>query len=104
MQQNQMNSVPVFVEHLLAEKGLSIQDEEAREEIQADLIRRVEMFINATVLEFMPPEKLEDFNNIVKEGDPVKIQDFCEQNIPDLQEVVAKALLRFRDTYLGAGE
>lgn len=102
MEQAQSNPIEQFVEQLLKERNVPVDDPAVMSELKKDLIDRVEAHINATVLEHMPAEKLEEFEQITQSGDESKIQTFCQQNISNLDEVVAKALLRFRTTYLGA--
>jgi hypothetical protein len=50
----------------------------------------------------MAPEKLEDFNRLLDSADAEKIQAFCQANVPDLDDVLAKELLDFRNSYLNS--
>lgn len=104
MKQNQNNPIEKFAEQLLKEKNLSVEDPDVLTELKNDLVDRVEGHINATVLENMPPEKIEEFEKIVESGNEVEIQEFCQRHISNLDEVVAKALLRFRSVYLGLSQ
>jgi hypothetical protein len=100
--ENQSPSIIEFVNRLVEEKNLSIDDTEVLTQIKMDLLDRVEDRINATILEKMPPEKLESFNNLLDQSSEEEIQAFCVENIPNLDEVIAKALVEFKDTYLNS--
>jgi hypothetical protein len=99
-QQNIGDPLAQFVSRLVEEKGLTNLDGEILEQVEKDLYERVERIINAAVLEHMPPEKLEFFEKLLERSDQGEIQSFAQRNIPDLNEVVAKEMLHFRDTYL----
>jgi len=90
-----------FVDRLVEEKGFKGLDEAVMKQIKKDLMTRVEDRINATILQKLPANKLDDFETLLdsKAGEK-KIQDFCTKNIPDLNQEIAGALLRFRDVYL----
>ncbi|MDD3156387.1 MAG: DUF5663 domain-containing protein [Candidatus Pacebacteria bacterium] len=76
-------------------------DEEVLDQIKKDLKPRIENHINMAILKNIPQNKLEDFEKIVDSNDQEKIQAFCNENIPDLKEVIAMALISFRDSYMG---
>lgn len=101
MEQNKINSLDGFAEQLLKEKNITNEDPEVIDSLKTSLVERLEASINALLLENMPADKLEEFNNIVDTGDEEKIHAYCKNNIENLDELVAKALLRFRQTYLG---
>jgi len=90
-----------FVDRLVEERGFKGLDEAVIEQIKKDVMTRVEDRINATILQKLPSNKLDDFETLLdsKAGEK-KIQDFCVKNIPDLNQEIAGALLRFRDVYL----
>jgi len=54
-----------------------------------------------SILKNIPESKLEEFENLLDENDQIKIQAFCSKNISDLNQVVAMALINFRDSYTG---
>lgn len=93
--------IDLFIERLVAEKGLVLPDPEVRAQVVLDLRERLENIVNASLIEHLPPEKLEAFEALLdtKASDEA-VQAFCSEAIPDLSEVVAGALLRFRDVYL----
>jgi len=77
-------------------------DEEVIDQIKKDLRPRIESFVNVSILKNIPEDKLEEFEKMLDTTDPVRIQEFCSKNIPDLNQIVAVALADFRDSYLGA--
>lgn len=91
-----------FVDRLLEEKAYFDVDEETVLQIKKDLSDRLEDKINASLLEKMPPENLEEFEKLLDEGNTQKIQEFCQAHILNLDEVVAAALMDFRRLYLNA--
>lgn len=102
--ENQSQAIGGFIDKLIEEKNFGSQDidGEVLQQIKIDLTDRVEDRINATILENMPAEKMEEFNAILDQDDSQAIQNFCQHNIPNLAEVIAQALAEFRDTYLKA--
>lgn len=90
-----------FIDRLIEEKGLDNLEEETLKQIKLDLHERLEDRINAAILEHMPPEKLEEFDSLLDAADESATQAFCKKNISNLDEVVAAALVAFRQTYLG---
>jgi hypothetical protein len=91
-----------FVQRLIEEKNFHELDQEILDQIASDLLGRVEDRINATILENMPVEKMEEFNALLDHADDVQIQEFCHENIPNLDENIAQALVSFREAYLNA--
>lgn len=98
--ENQSLSIDDFVNRLVNEKGFDEVEDEVRDQIKTDLRDRVEDRINATILQNLPPEKLEEMDKLLENGGPQEIQSFCRENIENLDEVIAQALVDFRNTYL----
>lgn len=90
-----------FVAQLLDEKGLGSLDDAVKEQMAADLLKRVHDRINATIIKHLPPEKLEEFEGMLKSSDAETLQNYCKEHIVNLDEVLAAELVRFRQTYLG---
>jgi len=92
--------VSEFVGRLMQEKNFQNLDQKVMSQLKDDLSERVEDRINATILQHMPPAKLEFFNELLDSATGEELQVFCQENIPKLDEVIAEALLDFRNTYL----
>lgn len=101
MAQQTQDSLQSFVDRLTEEKGLSNLDREVLAQIKTDLLSRVEDRINASIVEHMPAEQVEFFEKLVERGEKTEIHAFCERHIPGLDEMIAKELIAFRNTYLG---
>lgn len=99
---NETQIMNEFVERLIMEKDFENIDSEVREQIRQDLLERVEERINATILENMPTEKLEEFNALLNSANSDEIQSYCQKNISKLDEIIAESLVQFRDTYLNS--
>lgn len=89
-----------FVKRLVDEKKLTNPDSEIINQICLDLKEKLENRLNAVIIANLPPEKLVDFEKELAEKDDIKIQKFISQNIPTLDEIFAKELIIFRNTYL----
>ncbi|TSA43749.1 hypothetical protein D4R49_02365 [bacterium] len=96
----EITDLKLFTGRLMAEKGLEGLDNDVRTEVHADLLSRVEDRINASLLALLPPDKSHEFEQVLDTGDEKKIQEFISISIPNANEVVAEALMAFRQTYL----
>lgn len=89
-----------FVDKLVDEKGLNKLEHEILAEVKHDLHERVDDRLNAVILEHMPEDKLEEFENKLDSATDEDVQGFIKEAIPDLEEVLAAELVAFRATYL----
>ena len=99
---NQSQVIGEFIKRLIEEKNFQNLEYEVMEQIKSDLTERIEDRINVTILENIPKEKLEEFNAVLDNANSEEIQAFCQNNIANMDEVIAKSLLDFRNTYLNA--
>ncbi len=97
------NNLEMFVDKIMAEKKLPVLSVDVKQEMKEDLIERIEKLINAEILINIPPEHLASFESVLESGDSVEIQKFCQKNVPNIQTIVAGALLRARSAYLTGG-
>lgn len=91
-----------FVERLIKEKGLDYLEDDVLDEIRADLYSNLEDRINTVIVEKLPKDQLGAFEKLLDSGTGDDTQAFVRKHIPDLDEVVARELVGFRDTYLGS--
>lgn len=103
MDENELTNDPIaaFIDRLIEESSLKDLQDEALEEAKKGLRERVEDHINAALLAAMPPEKLEEFDQVLARGNAEEAQNFCSANIDNIGEVTAAALAGFRASYLG---
>lgn len=90
-----------FARRLLEEKKFENVDAEVKAQLESDLIDRIENRVNVAILEKMPKDQIVDFESLLETGTDEEIQNFCQNNVEDFQNVVAQALLDFRAAYLG---
>jgi len=90
-----------FVDRLLEEKKMSNLEPEILEQARQDLIEKAEDSIKAAIFENLPSDKMEKFVQLLGSNDADLIQSFIKESVPDLESVIAKALLNFRHSYLG---
>lgn len=94
-----MQPIDQFVEKLIQEKGIKETDQQILAEIKKDLTKRVEDRIKAVIVKNLPESKLSEFESKLDAPD-AEMQEFIAKAIPNLKEVIALELLRFRNTYL----
>lgn len=92
-----------FAEGLLIEKGLGEMEPEVKEEMVEDLLERINAFVDRAALESLPPEKLEELNRMIDNdtATPDNVAELIKNSGQNTDEMVAKALEKFRDVYLG---
>lgn len=100
-QENNLD-LKVYVDRLVEEKNFP-KDLEAEviDQIKKDLLSQVESRVNAVIISNLKEDKLEEFGNLLdKDISDIEMQSFCNENIPNLSELIATELLIFRDSYL----
>lgn len=90
-----------FIDRLIEEKGLQDLELDVLDELKADLTSRLEDQLNATIIANLPPNKLEEFENIITGGSDEENQVFIKTHVPDLEAILAKQMVDFRLTYIG---
>ncbi len=100
---NEQNSMELeqFVDKLLEEKQIEGITPEIRAQMKLDLLSRVEDRINAALIANMNPDQMKEFDALLETNNETEVQQFLKTNIPDLETVLATALINFRATYIG---
>lgn len=99
--QNVDEMVDSFISQLVVEAGMDKNVEaDVLTQLKSDLRERLQDRINAVLLSQIPEHKLEEFEELLDEGDQKATQAFCEQNIPNLAELIAAELAGFKKRYL----
>lgn len=75
---------------------------EVKVELHKQLSERMEALVNAAIVAALPTSSLEEFEKVLEKEDQQAVIAFCESKIPNMDEVVARALLQFKEDYLGA--
>lgn len=93
--------VKAFLEDLLREANIPEILPEQKELMIEELYVRLDQFLVATIAEYMPEEKLEEFTKLVEtDPNPETIQRYLQENLPDAQDVLTVAFGKFRQLYL----
>ena len=71
-----------FINKILEEKGVLSMDKEVVDQMRSDLTDRLETRINASVLENIPKDKLEEFEALLDKDNDSDIQVFISKNVP----------------------
>ena len=91
-----------YLEGLLADANIHPVDAAMQEDMLLDLYVRLDNYLATAILDNMPPEHLDAFIKLNKEAkSKEEIEAFLQKNLPNAQEVFAKAFVAFRDIYLG---
>ncbi|MFA5184384.1 MAG: DUF5663 domain-containing protein [Patescibacteria group bacterium] len=94
-------SLEQFVSRLLEEKKLVSLELEVLKQAKEDLLSKAEDKVKAAIFDNIPGDKLEEFSRVMEANDEAKLQSFIQAAVPNLEQVVAQALLEFRTAYLG---
>lgn len=94
--------IKLFLEKLLSAAHGQSLPQKLRDQMERDLYGRLQNHLMVSFMQALPNERAEEFDKFMsKEPKQEEIQKFFETNIPDLPEVSARALLEFKDVYLG---
>jgi len=90
-----------FVEKLIEEKNYPNLEPEILAQMKEDLNLRLENLINVTIVNSLPDEKLEEFEELIdKQVGVEEMQKFMSDNIQGLPDLISRTLLDFRKKYL----
>lgn len=89
-----------FVDKLIQDKKMDSLEPEVLVEVRNDLLRMAEDKINAYLIKALPKTKIEEFNTVLDSDEEDKIKSFLNSNIPDMDVVIARALVDFKSQYL----
>ena len=101
-----MQTIDEFIESLLNDKGITNIEPEIREELKADMKKRLEDEINRAAIEALSEEKAAELAKLVEQPDFTneKMTEFMTNSGVNLTEVALETMLRFRNFYLDAEE
>jgi hypothetical protein len=91
-----------YLENLIDDANITTLDGKMREDLITELYGKLNDFIVATIVNNLPPEKMEDFIKMNEEQrTQPEIEQFLQENISNSQELMANAFVEFRNVYLG---
>ena len=101
-----MQNVDEFIESLLNDKGITDIDPEIKEDLKADMKKRLLDQIDRAAIQALPEDKAVELAKLVEQPDFTneKMTEFMQKSGVNLTEVVADTMLKFRGFYLGTEE
>lgn len=97
-----MQKLNEFVENLLKEKDISIDDEEVKKQVVADMVEELEKQIKLASVEALPEEKAKELATKLDEPDFTneKFTEFMQNSGVDFEKITEDVMSRFRKLYL----
>lgn len=85
----------------MQEKSVAVSDTDVKEEMLNDLNQRLQAKLFAAILVKLQGPALKEFEKLLAgTPDPAKVQSFMQENVQDAGNVLAQAMLEFREAYL----
>ncbi len=96
--------IDLFIEGIIAEKGVEVPTEEIMEDTKKDLKNQLLAEIDRSLIAELPDDKLEELNRAAAatgQLDPNTVAEAIEAAGLDVAEITAGTMQRFRELYLG---
>lgn len=94
-----------FLEALIDQAKMVSIDENMRQQLVAELYKRLDNFLTAKLVDHIPPENFNQFIKLNQEGkSQEEVNQFLKNTVPNAELVFANAFNEFRDLYLGSIE
>jgi len=91
-----------FISDIIDAKGYKTLDSDVRRQLEQDLKNRLIALINRAVLEALPENKIDGFNDLLDRGaSPQEVQHYKATSGVDTKKITLETMLRFRSLYLG---
>jgi hypothetical protein len=97
------NELNVFLERLIEEKGFENLSEKLKADILEGLNKRLMAYIITGIAKNLTAEQAEKMNRMIEDGKEHsldQIQKFLGENVSNIDEIVAQAMMDFREVYL----
>jgi hypothetical protein len=92
-----------FIERLLVDAGVSAADAAGHERLVRGLFDKLDGYIIDTVVDNLPPEKLDDFTSFIQKNPSREaLNEYLGRTLPNAQDVFVAAFTGFREAYLSA--
>jgi hypothetical protein len=90
-----------FLEGILQDANMQSLDDAMREEMISELFARLDSYMTSVIIDNLPPEHLEAFTKMNEEKKSrEEIEAFLKEKVPNVQEILTKAFMDFREMYL----
>ncbi|MEK7497056.1 MAG: hypothetical protein AAB657_04115 [Patescibacteria group bacterium] len=94
--------IKLFLTKLMVEKGVFDLPTDLQTDLLESLHQRLQAFLLLTLTNKLSTEQVKQMDGLMESGemDMIKSYDFFRASIKDVDEVVAKAMMDFRQVYL----
>lgn len=91
-----------FISDIIDAKGYKTLDSDVRRQLEQDLKNRLLDQIDRAVLEALPENKIDGFNDLLDRGaSQQEVQQYIATSGVDTEKITLETMLRFRSLYLG---
>ena len=96
------DAISKFISDIIDAKGYKTLDSDVRRQLEQDLKNRLLDQIDRAVLEALPENKIDGFNDLLDRGaSKQEIQQYIANSGVDTKKITLETMLRFRSLYLG---
>lgn len=96
------DAISKFISDIIDAKGYKTLDSDVRRQLEQDLKNRLIDQINRAVLEALPENKIDGFNDLLDRGaSQQEVQQYIATSGVDTKKITLETMLRFRSLYLG---
>ncbi len=100
MNENQPE-IEVFLDALLAEKGLGMAPDSVRQQLKEDLMPRLEKWLVADIFQHLTEQQAQEFDEFLNSTpSQEQITEKFKKFIPNYEDVYRESMLSFKQTYL----
>lgn len=94
--------IRAFLESILEDAAMTDLSADQHEWMIGELFERLDNFMLTTIVEGLPPRNLREFTRIAEQKrSREELENYIRLHIPNASEVMTRAMLEFRDMYLG---
>lgn len=96
------DAISKFISDIIDAKGYKTLDSDVRRQLEQDLKNRLLDQIDRAVLEALPENKIDGFNDLLDRGaSQQEVQQYIANSGVDTKKITLETMLRFRSLYLG---
>lgn len=96
------DAISKFISDIIDAKGYKTLDSDVRRQLEQDLKNRLLDQIDRAVLEALPENKIDGFNDLLdRNASQQEVQQYIATSGVDTKKITLETMLRFRSLYLG---
>jgi len=96
------DAISKFISDIIDAKGYKTLDSDVRRQLEQDLKNRLLDQIDRAVLEALPENKIDGFNDLLDHNaSQQEVQQYIANSGVDTKKITLETMLRFRSLYLG---